>query len=132
MTRCSSSYFDLLNADDLVRPLSCFDRKPVSTAVVDWVESSAGGRSALSQGCVYTAPACIDGQSQWPDCSWSLVIETLNSESFSGNDQVRIRFLVNDAPHHWLVPGVPGGRFRMYEGTRETVVGVVQGETENQ
>lgn len=95
----------------------------MTTAFANWVKKSAGGRFSLPKGCIYTAPACIDGHSQWPDCNWSLVIETLDSMPFSGNDEVRVRFLVNDAPHHWLVSGV---RFRMFEGTRETVVGVVQ------
>ncbi len=94
-------------------------------ATIRWIKSEEGGRKQIPEGCRYSAPACIDGHSEFPDCGWSLCLETTSGENFSRFDTVKIGFLVESAPHEWLTPGTS---FSMYEGRRKVLEGLVEEE----
>jgi hypothetical protein len=94
-------------------------------ARIRWFETEEGGRKQIPEGCRYSAPACIDGHSEFPDCSWSLNIETTSGQTFSRSDKVKIQFFVQQAPHEWLTPGT---LFTMYEGRRKVLEGVIESE----
>ena len=74
-------------------------------ATIHWIEAEDGGCTQIPEGCRYSAPACVDGHSEFPDCSWSLCIETTSGQNFAHRDKVSVRFLVEQAPHEWLTPG---------------------------
>jgi hypothetical protein len=94
-------------------------------ATIRWIDVEHGGRNRIPEGCCYSAPACFDGYSEFPDCSWSLSIETTSGYEFSRSDKVKIQFFVEQAPHEWLTPGTP---FSMYEGRRKVLEGMIESE----
>lgn len=94
-------------------------------AAIRWIELEEGGRQGIPEGCSYVAPACFDGHSRFPDCSWSLRIETTSGQKFALTDRVIVQFLVRNAPHHWLTVGTS---FSMYEGRRKVVEGIIESE----
>ena len=51
-------------------------------ATIRWIELEEGGRKRIPEGCSHAAPACFDGHSEFPDCSWSLKIETTSGQKF--------------------------------------------------
>ena len=92
-------------------------------ATIRWIETEDGGRAKIPEGSRYSAPVCADGHSEFPDCSWSLNIETTSGRNFTRNDTVTARFRVEQAPHEWLTPGTA---FWMYEGRRKVLEGVIE------
>lgn len=94
-------------------------------AHIRWIDLEDGGRKQIPEGCRYSAPACFDGHSEFPDCSWSLCIETTSGQNFSRKDEVNVKFFVEHAPHEWLTVGTS---FSMYEGRRKVLEGMVESE----
>lgn len=92
-------------------------------ATIHWIEPEDGGRTTIPEGSCYSAPSCVDGHSEFPDCSWSLNIETTSGQKFTRNDKVTVQFRVEQAPHEWLTPGTS---FSMYEGRRKVLEGVIE------
>ena len=94
-------------------------------AAIRWIDFEDGGRKQIPVGCDYCAPACFAERSEFPDCSWSLCIQTISRQNFTRHDMVIVRFRVEQAPHEWLSPGVS---FSMYEGRRKVLEGVIESE----
>ena len=85
---------------------------------VHWTPVELGGRSEIFTGTWYSTAARFPNDPRWRESGWSVVIEFETAPSTQGNPSVgRARFLVDDAPHEWLVEGQS---FEMYEGTRMT------------
>ena len=81
---------------------------------VDWVHPANGGRSVLPEGNEYTAVGKFPQQrdQEWLQSAWSIKINWVHPGSESGWYGIA-QFLVEQAPHEWLVPN---SHFELYEG----------------
>jgi hypothetical protein len=55
--------------------------------------------------------------------AWSVVVTASQPVGSDSSQSVAIRFLMDDAPHNWLVPG---RRFELYEGRLLLAEGLVE------
>jgi hypothetical protein len=71
----------------------------------------------------FSLPARFEHQGEdWLDNAWSLVIEVEGVPDAHGHQTGRARFLVSNAPHHWLSAGE---HFTLFEGELPVAVGEV-------
>lgn len=76
------------------------------------------------RGKQFATPARFDHQrDDWTNDAWSVVVSAADPVTTRSMQDVRIRFLMNEAPDHWLVPGK---RFELYEGRLLLAEGVVE------
>ena len=96
-------------------------------AVIRWIDFEDGGRKQIPVGCDYCAPACFAERSEFPDCSWSLCIQTISRQNFTRDDQqIDINFttaFLLQAPQHfgkatgtWFSSGQSGMSHQLSRG----------------
>ncbi|WP_420455158.1 hypothetical protein [Rubrivirga sp.] len=88
-------------------------------AKVRWLDESAGGRRRPVTALQYMSPAVIGGDED--AAPWTLVVHRSREEA-RAEETVLVHFLMDEAPHERLQPGVG---FRLTEGPRVTGEGVV-------
>jgi hypothetical protein len=96
---------------------------PQARAILRWVPASRGGRKAPpSQIAGYSTVARFESDPGWSKGAWSLRI--VDSSELRGSEavEVRIMFVVPDAPHALLREGE---RFELLEGHKVVAKGVV-------
>ncbi len=76
------------------------------------------------RGKSFSAPArFLSHYEHWPSEAWSLVVQAATPVESDGTQLVRVRFFVDEAPHHWLTRG---SKFELYEGLLMLADGVVE------
>jgi hypothetical protein len=72
----------------------------------------------------FATPARFDHQGDdWSDNAWSVVVSASDPVATDSTQKVRVRFLMDEAPHDWLVAG---RRFELYEGRLLLAEGVIE------
>lgn len=76
------------------------------------------------RGTRFATPARFEHQGEdWTQDAWSVVIESTKPVEPDSTQSVSIRFLMDNAPHDWLVSGK---KFELYEGRLLLAEGVVE------
>lgn len=92
-------------------------------AEVSWIRPEEGGRNSPPPGPRYITVAKLEALAdRWPDEAWSLVVEWRGTSEDVWRIKGHVRFLVDEAPDHLLVPG---SRFELFEGRRLVARGCV-------
>ncbi len=87
-------------------------------AIVNWLHTSKNGKLSLPHSLRYIGIGRFEEDGPgWPDGSYSVVCSFIEPPSEHGSPiEAKVKFLVENAPHERLAPGV---RFRLYEGPHE-------------
>ena len=92
-------------------------------ATLQWIRPEDGGRQMLPLGPKYSTVARFESQKEpWLKEAWSLVIEFAEQPDASLSHQVKVGFLVDDAPNQFLAEG---NAFELMEGSRVVAKGKV-------
>lgn len=106
-------------------------------ARISWKRREEGGRRIPPNdaGTAGTRPYAAviefpDSSGPWPpSCSWSLVVDKIESESSDYEWIADVYYLVDEAPHDELRPL---REFELYEGKRCVATGILLGEKDIQ
>lgn len=72
----------------------------------------------------FATPARFEHQGDdWSDNAWSVVVSAADPVADDSTQSVRVRFLMEEAPHDWLVSG---RKFELYEGRLLLAEGVIE------
>jgi hypothetical protein len=72
----------------------------------------------------FATPARFEHQGDdWSNDAWSVVVSSAEPVAADSTQSVRVRFLMEDAPHDWLISG---RRFELYEGRLLLAEGVIE------
>jgi len=72
----------------------------------------------------FATPARFDHQGDdWASDAWSVVVRASAPVASDSSQPVRVRFLMDNAPHDWLVSG---RKFELYEGRLVLAEGVIE------
>lgn len=94
-----------------------------ASAMLRWIRAEEGGRQAPPSGHRYSTVSRFEAQREtWRQEAWSLVAEWTEPPDASMTHQVKVRFLVEDAPEQLLVMG---NHFELLEGERVVATGVI-------
>lgn len=75
------------------------------------------------RGKSFATPARFEHQGKaWTNDAWSLVVSASEPVAPDSTQRVLVRFLMDDAPENWLVPGK---KFQLYEGQLLLAEGVI-------
>jgi hypothetical protein len=92
-------------------------------ARITWLTPEEGGRQLPPAGPRYIAPARFEGQAAGAEgAKWSLVVDLISRPFGSADWIAEGRFLVDEAPHEFLLLG---DRFELYEGKKCVAHGVI-------
>jgi hypothetical protein len=97
-------------------------------AIIEWVPTEQGGRrSGAPFGPDYAAPAKFLAHADtWQLGAWDLLVHKVDCLGEPDRWLADIRFRVDEAPHHWLIPQAA---FELYEGKRCVARGRVSDQT---
>jgi hypothetical protein len=94
------------------------------SARLQWCINFPFGTS-FPRGERFATPARFDHQGDdWTDDAWSLVVSAKMPVQDGFEQAVKVRFLMDEAPQSWLVPGK---KFELYEGELLLAKGVIEG-----
>lgn len=71
----------------------------------------------------FATPARFEQQGEdWDKNAWNVVVTSSEPVASDSTQRVRVRFLMDEAPHDWLMSGA---RFELYEGSLLLAEGVI-------
>ncbi|NCC49580.1 MAG: hypothetical protein EOM20_00040 [Spartobacteria bacterium] len=94
-------------------------------AQIKWLKTDRHGQALIPQSSRYSTVARFDDDAEnWPMFAWSIVLENITLVGINNEILADIRFLVSNAPQHFLHEG---SHFELYEGHSCVAKGFVVG-----